>query len=48
MYVQYIHMQGVTQVRREPDAFSFGPFSDYETEDNKTTPSPPPRELICT
>ena len=48
MQVVEARVQGVTQIRREPDAFSFGPFSDYETEDDKPTPSPPPREFICT
>ena len=40
-------IQGVTQVRREPDAFTFGPFSGYVTEDNMPT-TVPPSELICT
>ena len=46
MQVVQARIQGVTQVRREPDAFSFGPFSAYETEDNKP-PTQFIRESIC-
>ena len=46
MQVVEARIQGVTQVRREPDAFSFGPFSPYETEDDKPR-TEYIRESIC-
>ena len=35
----------VTQVRREPDAFKYGPLSEYASEDGKPCPEIP-RELV--
>jgi hypothetical protein len=32
----------VTQVRREPDAFKYGPLSEYASEDGKPCPEIPP------